>query len=60
MPLCWWSELHLPAMTTKINPISKRREISTGEQAEEVVDAFGASLPGVSPMVEIVREEVTV
>ena len=47
-------------MTTKINPISKRREISTEEQSEEAVDAFGVSLPVVRPMVEIVREEVTV
>ena len=33
---------------------------STEEQAEEAAAAFGASLPGVIPMVEIVREEVTV
>ena len=47
-------------MTTKINPISKRREISMEEAVKEAVDAFGASLPGIRPIVEIVREEVTV
>ena len=48
-------------MTTGTNPIFQRREISTEEAAKEAVDAaFGASLPGVCPMVEIVRDEVTV
>ena len=47
-------------MTTKINPIFQRREISTEKSAKEAVDAFGALLPGVRPLVEIVREEVLV
>ena len=39
-------------MTTKINPIFQRREIST----EEAVDAFGPFLPSVVPtMIEITR-----
>ena len=44
-------------MTTKINPISQWRGISTEEAVKEAVDAFGPFLPGVRPMLEIVREE---
>ena len=47
-------------MTTKINPIFQRREISTEKVVKEAVDAFGASLPSVRHFIEIVREELTV
>ena len=47
-------------MTTKINPIFQRRGISMEEAAEEAFDAFGAPLPWVRPILEIIHEEVTV
>ena len=47
-------------MTTKINPIFQRRGISTEEAAKETADAFGASLPWVRSILEIIHEEVTV